>query len=141
MRRLNIIDICKAKLPATLIAFAIVAAAASSLQCAPSYTCTFDDINGSTKVQKWVMQDIQRKNISLTDEMEIILYFDHYVNSSEIALLEEIVLEFREDSAYATGWEPVWLYSARCVVKNICKLIDLDLVLQMGSGEGEVSIP
>lgn len=88
-----------------------------------------------------VMEDIQRKGIKLSDEMEIVLYFDHYVNSSEIAQLEEIVVEFREDSAYPTGWEPIWLYSARCVVENICKLTDMDLVLEIGSGEGETSIP
>ncbi len=131
----------RATLSASIIVLVSVAAFVFTLQCAPPYTCTFDDLNASDKVQKWVMEDIQRKGMSLTDEMEIILYFDHRVNNSEIAQLEDVVVVFREESAYPTGWEPVWLYSARCLVQDICKLIDMDLVLQIGSGEGEPSLP
>lgn len=141
MRRLKIIDIFRVISPALLLALAVAAAVASGLQCGPPYICTFDDLNASGKVQKWVMEDIQRKGMSLNEEMEIILYFDHRVNASEIADIEEVVVLFREESAYPTGWEPVWLYSARCVIENICKLIDMDLVLQIGSGEGEPSLP
>lgn len=124
-----------------LFACAIVAAAVSTIQCAPKYTCTLEDIDNFSKVQSWVIEDIERKDIKLTDEMEIILYFDHRLNSSEVSQMEEVVVVFRRDSEYGMGWPTSWIYSARCVVQDICRLADMDMVMQIGSGEGEPSIP
>lgn len=124
-----------------LFAFAIAVAVVLTMQCTPIYRCTMGDISNSSKVQDWVIEDIERKDIKLSDEMEIILYFDHSLNSSEVSQMEEILVVFRKDSEYGMGWPTTWIYSARCVVRDICRLADMDMVMQIGSGEGEPSMP
>lgn len=110
--------------------------------CCPAETCTLDDFNASAKVEEWVVYDIQHKGLELTDEMELILYFDHSIRTEEeLQQLEDILVEFRIESEYPTGWGPTWLYSARCVIQDICELSELDFLLKVASGEGEINVP
>ena len=97
-----------------------LAVSLSSAGCSPVDECTLDDFNASEKVEVWVVYDIQHKGLELTDEMELILYFDHRIKAEEeIGQLEDILVEFRIESAYPTGWGPTWLYSARCVIGHL----------------------
>lgn len=128
--------------------FVIVAICIVVLGCGTSETrpepipaeCNLEDIRDSQIFLPYVYWYATDKNP--TDKTNLVLYFDHELSDDEIRQIEQLGVTVYKDSWIPpVGDHPWHTYPARCKVEDICKLIGLDSLKRVDSGEGPESYP
>jgi hypothetical protein len=124
-----------------VVAICIVVAGCRTSNTTPQTTpeptpaeCNLEDIRDSEVFEPSVYLDAKGKNP--TDEMNLVLYFDHELKNDEIQQMEQLAVTIYD-------WIPDWIppvrvrqwhtYGARCKVEDICKLIDVDSIMKVES--------
>jgi len=97
--------------------------------------CKLQNIRESDKFEGSVLLDAMKK--SLTDKITLYLYFNHELNNNEINQIEKLGIIIQKESWIPpVGMHPLGFYIAESKVSDICKLINVDLVKRVASGEG-----
>ena len=97
-------------------------------------SCNPEDIRDSEKFEGLAVMHAMQKD--LTDEMNLFLYFDHELSDNEIQKIEKRRITIYKDSWIPpVGAHPLGFYSAKTKITDICRLINLDLVKRVVSGE------
>jgi len=104
-----------------------------------SYECTVEDIWANEKVLPSVVQDIEKYNISMNDEICLYISVADELTDEETKQLDQIGVRIRSWSPPFEGY-PTGVYTVMCEITKICQLADLDFVLSVDSGEGKSSI-
>ena len=104
------------------------------------YECTREDIISSDKVVG-VDEAMHWNNLTMTDKIELTLYFDQKPSRDEIHYIEELGVTIHENTWIPpVDQHPYGFYFADCRIEDVCKLIDLELVKRIEWADDELEL-
>ena len=128
--------LAKSKIFWFAVAYACIPAVALvfSLQV-EHYECTLEDIRQEPKVND-IMADISLQDIGLEDVVTLVIYFEEKPTDNQIEQLEHLGITIRRNSwCPPVGAHPWGYYIAYSKVVDICRLIEVECITRVKSGE------